>query len=606
MNAVRSYFATAVAFLVVAIGWWAADAEICCNSSTFASGGGDVCRNKNRTFHTVEAFVGDKSCDDNRTAVPIRKCCPLGQEFLGINCGNAGADGDKLMRRMMQLLRDKFRAEFGAVSDTVMVGYNYEGLVCDAPNNLYDMFEDKIIRLIATSPSDLLFPFCFDVTYYGALWAKVCSRAIPCHNNTCVNSCCSDSRMIVDGPNVPECGHNRKPFTMHAYEIDGDGRQVGRSNKTVLPHPVEFKCSHRDMLEYGFQLSEDDSLYLTYEHRYVPFKEYCVGYSEGIVTDTIVAYICNADTVFMVERTRASSIPIFFRASYVVSAVCLALTLLIYTTLPSFRNIRNYYVKCYLYHQFVSCICVICQMIVGKETKKEKCLLYGYITLFVFISTLCWLNVICLDIYWRIRYNISRNRNTSTSIRSIMYYSYCWGLPSIFVCTGFFFLISHDESLQGLAPIFEVTGYGCFYCHMSDYEGFFFILLPVFVMLAANLILFLLTAIHCSRVKSELNTFNPTDSKTEHFLIYKQKFVMSIKLFLIIGIPYLFTVLSIILRMEGTKWNIIYVASSLQGVLIFITFVAKHQVIMDLRKKFKGSMDHSDPTQTNLNSGSSQ
>ena len=81
---------------------------------------------------------------------------------------------------------------------------------------------------------------------------------------------------------------------------------------------------------------------------------------------------------------------------------------------------------------------------------------------------------------------------------------------------------------------------------------------------------------------------------------------MSVKLFLIIGIPYLLTVLSIILRIEGTKWNIIYAASSLQGVLIFIIIVAKHQVIMDLRKKFKGPMDHSDPTQTNLNSGSSQ
>ncbi|CAI6358434.1 unnamed protein product [Macrosiphum euphorbiae] len=141
---------------------------------------------------------------------------------------------------------------------------------------------------------------------------------------------------------------------------------------------------------------------------------------------------------------------------------------------------------------------------------------------------------------------------------------------------------------------------------MPDYEGLFFILLPVFIMLAANLILFLLTAIHCSRIKSEINKFNPTNSKTESFLVYKEKFVMSIKLFLIIGISYLLTVLSIILRIEGTKWNIIYAASSLQGVFIFFIFVANLKVIMDLRKKFKGSnMDHSKPTQFNLTSGSS-
>jgi len=131
--------------------------------------------------------------------VPVRKCCPMGQAIVSDYCRNATTDGDEHLRRMMQLLRDKFRAVFGAVSDAVMVGYNYEGLVCDAPNQLYDMFDDEIM-LIATSPSDLLVPFCFDMTPSGDLQPKVCARAIRCHNKTCVNRCCKYDRMIVDGP----------------------------------------------------------------------------------------------------------------------------------------------------------------------------------------------------------------------------------------------------------------------------------------------------------------------------------------------------------------------------------------------------------------------
>jgi len=80
---------------------------------------------------------------------------------------------------------------------------------------------------------------------------------------------------------------------------------------------------------------------------------------------------------------------------------------------------------------------------------------------------------------------------------------------------------------------------------------------------------------------------------------------MSIKLFLVMGIPYFLTVLSIILRIEGAIWYIIYAASSLQGVFICIIFVAKRNVIMDLRKMFRGSMDHSEPIQIDNISDSS-
>ncbi|XP_029347146.1 G-protein coupled receptor Mth2-like [Acyrthosiphon pisum] len=237
------------------------------------------------------------------------------------------------------------------------------------------------------------------------------------------------------------------------------------------------------------------------------------------VTDTIVAYICDADTVFMDKRARASSIHLFYRASYVASAVCLALTLLVYNILPSLRNNRNYYVKCYMSHLFVSYICVIAQ--INMENKQgHTCFQFGYITLFVFLSTLCWLNIICFDIYWKIRYNISINRNTSTSVRTIIYHFYCWGLSSIFVCTGFFFQYSQDQSLQKYAPYFIEDV--CFYYNMIGYGRLIFFLIPMCIMLTANLILFLLTAIQCSRIKSKRINFNQTDSKTESFLANKE------------------------------------------------------------------------------------
>jgi len=57
----------------------------------------------------------------------------------------------------------------------------------------------------------------------------------------------------------------------------------------------------------------------------------------------------------------------------------------------------------------------------------------------------------------------------------------------------------------------------------TNYGTLIFFILPVSVMLTANLLLFMLTAIHCSRIKSELNKFKRTDSKTQRFLIDKEK-----------------------------------------------------------------------------------
>ncbi|XP_016661250.1 probable G-protein coupled receptor Mth-like 1 isoform X1 [Acyrthosiphon pisum] len=140
---------------------------------------------------------------------------------------------------------------------------------------------------------------------------------------------------------------------------------------------------------------------------------------------------------------------------------------------------------------------------------------------------------------------------------------------------------------------------------MSDIGSVIFIKIPVCVLLTVNLILFRVTSNHYSTIKYELYEFNRTDSKTENFLLQKERFVMNIKIFLIMGITYFLTLLSTILKIKEDIRYIIYADSSLQGVFICIIFLAKHQVITDLRKMFRNSMDHSEPTQIHNISGSS-
>lgn len=214
MNAVRSCL-TAVAavvvvlLLVAAIGSRAiVSAAVCCT----ASGLGDVCLNGNRTFHAIET-IGDGPCDDNVTAVPIRKCCPPDRTYDTESrfCRPADANASAVasaFRRLLDLDRPQ--------QITTTVGYDYEPPKCVSGDVLVDVPADEVRQLLLISPDNetdadrtprvgfLSRSYCFDVTASGdrllpRLVARTCRpRRQHCRERyTCVNKCCKGDRMIV-------------------------------------------------------------------------------------------------------------------------------------------------------------------------------------------------------------------------------------------------------------------------------------------------------------------------------------------------------------------------------------------------------------------------
>eukprot|EP00102_Acyrthosiphon_pisum_P020380 XP_016657590.1 PREDICTED: G-protein coupled receptor Mth2 isoform X6 [Acyrthosiphon pisum] len=578
MDTVRLCFAANIAFLVVAIDWSAADAVVCCNSSSVVSGGGvPSCQNENRTFHTVEA-IGGGTCDDNQTVLPVRKCCPPGQPYDPEVrfCGPAGADDDEYLRRMMQRLRDESRV----VAEAVVVGYDYEQPKCDATQLLVDVPAVEVRGLMEAQSSAIELPpdYCFDLTPSDELVARTCQpRDQYCGRDgyTCVNKCCEPDQIGW------KCKQSEKPFTMSANETDSDGRPVGLSNSTVLPYNVELRCFTKKMVKDGFMLTTDGSLYLTGDRQRVPDVLYCVEYyakASEQVAAVLQAFVCGNDT-------SGSWFKLFIRANSLASIVCLSLTLLVYNTLPSLQSSRNYYVKPYITIELVSFLCAVIKKITN-VVQGHSCVLYGYFQLFTYLASFSWLNIICFDIYWMLRHNISINRNTSISVRTIMYHIYCWGFSIVCVSTGYLFQYSQHETLQKLSP--DIGDPFCWFKEKTRYGILIFYLIPSSLMLTANLIMSCLSAIYFLRIKSELNGFKGTNSKTESFLVYKEKFVMSTKLFLIMGTSYFFWIIcSLFQNEEGIIWQFSYAMTSLQGVTIFIIFVAKRKVILDLRKMLR-------------------
>ncbi|KAL4103466.1 hypothetical protein QTP88_018843 [Uroleucon formosanum] len=600
MNTVRSCYA-ATSILVVVISWSTANAVICCNSSSVASGGGIAsCQNENRKFHTIEA-IGGATCDDNQTAVSIRKCCLPGQLYDPEVrfCIQAGLDGDVYLRRMMWRLRNGFRA----VADAVMVGYDYDHPLCDTASVLVDVPAVEVRGLMeADTPAAELPPgYCFDLTPSDELVARTCRpRDQYCGwgRYSCVNKCCKLNQRIVASENGPKCEWTDKPFTLSAYETDAEGRPVGLSNISVLSYNVILQCVQKVMVMDGFKFTTDGSLYHTVLGKHVPDTGYCLdNYAEDVLslTSGLRAIMCHTKPPFT----------LLDQICHMSSAVCLALTLLVYAKLSYLRNVHGYYFMCYISCLLILFICIIIhKYTLVDDIKSQFCIIKGYFTLFAYLTTFCWLNVISFDIYWTVRYNNNINRNSSISLRTIMYHIYCWGFSSTIVSTGYLFQHSQYEKLKKIAP--DIGDFNCFFKDLSGYGLLIFYKLPACVTLTANLIFFLLTAIHYLRIKSKLNKFKQTnDLKIQRFHVEKEKFVTSFKLFLVMGIPITIEMPRLFFKNKWIIWEILSVITSLQGVLTFIILVAKRKVIMDLWKKFRGSMDHSESTQINTISGTS-
>ncbi|CAI6359525.1 unnamed protein product [Macrosiphum euphorbiae] len=169
-----------------------------------------------------------------------------------------------------------------------------------------------------------------------------------------------------------KCTQREKPFTMSAYETDADGLPVGQSNSTVVPYNVEPRCFTKQMVKDGFMLTTDGSLYLTGDHQRVPDVLYCVEYyaEAGAQVDAVLqAFVCGEDT-------QNGWMFIFLMVNSMASIVCLALTLLVYNTLPSFQNSRNYYVKPYIAVELMSFLCAVIKDITN-DIHGYTCVLYG-------------------------------------------------------------------------------------------------------------------------------------------------------------------------------------------------------------------------------------
>lgn len=109
---------------------------------------------------------------------------------------------------------------------------------------------------------------------------------------------------------------------------------------------------------------------------------------------------------------------------------------------------------------------------------------------------------------------------------------------------------------------------------------------PLLITSIANIIFFILTARHCIRVKQEINRMQSRNCEmAKKFEADKSKFMVTLKLFLVMGVAWSSEFISGIIHREKYFWYVADYINALYGIPIFIIFVLKRNVFELIKTK---------------------
>ncbi|XP_066256048.1 G-protein coupled receptor Mth2-like isoform X2 [Euwallacea similis] len=270
----------------------------------------------------------------------------------------------------------------------------------------------------------------------------------------------------------------------------------------------------------------------------------------------------------------------------IISMPFLLVTFVVYALLPD----RNLHQKALMFYVLTLLIAYILLVTINLSSsfKQPWCSVIAYATIFSFMSSFFWMNVICFDIW----YTFSGGRGfvgskRSTERRRLIYYSiYALGGPLLILgLIGLMQTVLPDDSYHN--PNIGVTK-----CFLGDgWANLWYFYLEAGILVLVNVIFFTFTALKIRKVKKETSMLKHNDSKRHSYEKDKQKFNLYVKLLFAMGINWSMEVISWAVNWR-TDSNVQYIwyatdfFNAVYGVFIFFIFVFKKKIWTLLQKRY--------------------
>ncbi|KAL7044183.1 hypothetical protein ACKWTF_001819 [Chironomus riparius] len=560
-------------------------------------------------------FTCDENIEMTRDRLDVyklRKCCPYDMSydiFTRMCVVNNSSDlnenfRDILFERVVLFEHDKIKCDEG----DVLVEYHsnvhdlkmFEGSLVITNYEGYgpEVFNRKYYCIESTLNSEIEQPSAMTSQHFekraSSKWiAKVCRNKEVCKEIPCVKKCCKLGERMVFTNSSSLCEEHEQgidvqfySFSMHQNQLTMDQMEP-REYGILMPRYCEKFKLEPDELHYISGI--DGSLYYDYEKKFYPNEEFCVDYfydqSLDETEDNLVmtSFVCFDDE----EQNRQTIKFHIYATLLAISALFLGITFLVYIFLPKLLNLHGKTVVCHVLSLFIG-YAFLSGVQFSTTVKYENCVLIAFIIYFGLLSAFSWLNIMCLDIYWTFgSVRASQGIRRTKEMKRFVYYSlYAWGFP--FLMTIFTSMMNiYDVLPEKFKPKIGVTK--CWFEEQSSPGHLIFFLLPIGIQISINFILFILTAIHCNRIKAEIHRMQSCDNsdqqKKKIFVADKAIFMMNVKLFCVMGVSWFLEIVATVYKQNSLWWSISDTFNCLQGVLVFLIFVFKKKVLVAFRKK---------------------
>ncbi|XP_011878015.1 PREDICTED: G-protein coupled receptor Mth2 [Vollenhovia emeryi] len=445
---------------------------------------------------------------------------------------------------------------------------------------------------------------CLDTTPDSAsdrtLVARVCRDPKFCDVNACIRKCCAENEFFyAQGCNKLAVPDQLIEFHMALANAVNQTRSSAfdttRDYGVLIGKPCKYGMYPTDPREEEWLLTSEGRVFV---EKYVLYDQnnYCMDifYNMTEFDHNFSLFICFEDpSIKQLSRFRMNT------ALQITSCAFLLMTLLVYVCLPSLQNLHGKTLMCHVSSLLLAFICLpvitwITPSVSFEGQGTTTCKAVAYITLFSFLSSFSWLNVMCFDIWWT--FGVLRG-STITQAREhrkrfLLYCLYAWGLS--FLVSGLAIVADSTDILPDyLQP--DIGDTSCWFIQKREsYGELTFFIGPVMILLISNVVFFVLTSVHCNKVKAEIKrvTTNPTDPRSKRFRSDRKRFIMNVKLFIVMGMSWICEVVSFFLLkyLDYERWHHVFFYTSdvfncLQGLLIFILFVLKSRVYQALRRR---------------------
>ncbi|CAG0884415.1 unnamed protein product [Darwinula stevensoni] len=320
-------------------------------------------------------------------------------------------------------------------------------------------------------------------------------------------------------------------------------------------------------------------------------KEIRVGEYE--IHNATVVLVCASDYRGLFRFSPVQSY--FSLVCLVVSLVCSALHIFIYTSIPKLRNLPGKNLLSLTCSLFVGQFLFV--SLIGATEGYGLCLFVSILLHYFLLASLFWMNVMSFDVFRTFTAKSHRVPDRSSRSSLFMRYSiYGWGTSALIVAAAII------TEFTNVAPQYR-PAYARNLCWINSKHGLgLFFVLPVGGILLENIILFVLTA-HGIYSQQQAASFASKRAHTPGRLKKGQvnvkvkegqpmrkeriKFFLYLKLALIMGLGWIFGFVASLGNVD-ILWFAFIFFNGLQGAFIFLGFDLKRKILYLAWEKVTG------------------